>query len=73
MPWRCPLAREDSERPRAAVAIKFQACAGVLGYLRDEEECTMATQQQLEVSRATDEGRAIATLTIAFGSDPVTR
>jgi hypothetical protein len=42
----------------------------VLGYLRDEEEWTMATQQQLDVSRATDEGRAIATLTIALAAIP---
>jgi ribosomal protein S18 acetylase RimI-like enzyme len=33
----------------------------------------MATQPHIDVSRATDEDRAIATLTMAFSNDPVTR
>jgi hypothetical protein len=33
----------------------------------------MATEQQVTVSPATDEDRAIATITIAFSRDPVTR
>jgi GNAT superfamily N-acetyltransferase len=33
----------------------------------------MATQQQISVSPATDEDRAIATITTAFSSDPVVR
>ena len=33
----------------------------------------MATQQQIDVSPATDEDRAIATITMAFSNDPVVR
>jgi GNAT superfamily N-acetyltransferase len=33
----------------------------------------MATREQISVSATTDEDRAIATMTMAFGNDPVTR
>ena len=33
----------------------------------------MVTQRQIDVSPATDEHRAIATITMAFSNDPVTR
>jgi len=36
-------------------------------------ELTVATQREINVAPTTDEGRAIATITMAFASDPVTR